>query len=169
MEVTSYKFNYNLKVILWSIINLVVIVVAGCVIYLRYDGSVFFAWFASFVFAMILLLILSIPRRVVLTDETLLIHCVLDVTRIEYNRITSVRCIPARKLRWVLPIFAGCGFFGYYGIYFDIRHFNLFKIYASEWRNLVEIIDTDEQFYYISCRNGEELVADIYDHISAEE
>ncbi len=161
-----YKFNLSVKAAIWSFIHLAVMCGAGYAIYIRYDGSVFFAWFALCVVATLLLMMLSIPRRIELSDRSLTIQCLLDVTRLDYSRIASVRCVPSRKIRWVVPIFAGCGFFGYYGLYFDYKHMRLFKIYAGEWRNIVEIVDTDDEYYYVSCRQGESLVESLTSHLA---
>ncbi|MFR9620273.1 MAG: PH domain-containing protein [Rikenellaceae bacterium] len=151
----------------WSVLHLLAVVAAGYAIYVRYDGSIFFAWFLSFVVALLLLLLLSIPRRVTLSDEHLTIYCVLDVTRIERESIVSVRRVPSSKIRWVVPLFAGCGFFGYYGLFLDLRTLNLFKMYGGEWRNLIEIIDATDDRYYISCRQGDQLVAQLSQAIAA--
>ena len=49
--------------------------------------------------------------------------------------------------------------FGYYGYYFDLKTFEKVVVYASEWKNLVEIVDIYEQRYYVSCTQADELVA----------
>lgn len=60
-----------------------------------------------------------------------------------------------------MPYFGGYGFFGFYGHYFDLKNLERVKIYASEWRNFVEITDIYENRIYVSCTQGEELVNDL--------
>ena len=77
----------------------------------------------------------------------------------ERMEIASVQRVDPRQMRWVVPLFGGYGFFGYYGYYFDLKTFEKVVVYASEWKNLVEIVDIYEQRYYVSCTQADELVA----------
>ena len=61
-------------------------------------------------------------------------------------------------MKFVMPIFAASGFFGYYGSFIDFKSWDFVKIYASKWKNFVEITDIYEDKYYISCDKGEELI-----------
>ena len=61
-------------------------------------------------------------------------------------------------MRYVIPLFGGCGFFGYYGHFLDLKHFERIRIYASEWRNLVEITDIYEERLWVSCSEPEKLI-----------
>ena len=84
----------------------------------------------------------------------------LDIhTPRERMEIASVQRVDPRQMRWVVPLFGGYGFFGYYGYYFDLKTFEKVVVYASEWKNLVEIVDIYEQRYYVSCTQADELVA----------
>ncbi len=139
-----YKFKRSINSIIWSTLHLVAVAVVGTAIYLKYDGSLFFVWFALCAAATILLMTLSIPRDVVVNDYSLNIHCVLEVTHIKLDDIVSVRRVPSKTIRWVIPLFAGCGFFGYYGIFFDYKHMRMFKMYGGEWRNIIEIVDRED-------------------------
>ena len=40
-----------------------------------------------------------------------------------------------------------------------MKTFEKVVVYASEWKNLVEIVDIYEQRYYVSCTQADELVA----------
>lgn len=61
-------------------------------------------------------------------------------------------------------LFGGCGFFGYYGHYLDLKDFDRVRIYASEWRNFVEITDIYEERLYVSCADADRLVAQLAPH-----
>lgn len=102
---------------------------------------------------------LSIPRKIVVKKATVEILCLLDMTEIPRMEIASVQRVDPRQMRWVVPLFGGYGFFGYYGYYFDLKTFEKVVVYASEWKNLVEIVDIYEQRYYVSCTQADELVA----------
>ena len=113
------------------------------------------------VVALVALMALSIPRRIVVTDEKVEIRCLLDITEIRREEIASVRRVEKRRMRWMLPLFGGCGFFGYYGHFIDLRRFDRVRLYASEWKNFVEITDIYEERLYVSCTEADKLVAQL--------
>lgn len=94
------------------------------------------------------------------------ILCLLDITELHPEEIASVRQVEKQELRGYVPYFGGYGFFGFYGHYFDLKNLERVKIYASEWRNFVEITDIYENRIYVSCTQGEELVNDLRELIS---
>lgn len=155
----TYKYRFDRRTLYWTAGYVAVFVLMGVVLYLLYEGGYLSAWFTSFVVALLALMALSIPRRIVVTDERVEIRCLLDITEIERREIRSVRRVARRDMQWIVPLFGGCGFFGYYGIYFDLKHLERVRIYASEWRNFVELIDSDEDRLYVSCRDADSLVA----------
>ena len=126
-----------------------------------YTGGFFSAWFVTFVLALLALMILSIPRRIVLLDNTLEIQCIFDITEIDVSEIARIRKVSTRKLRWAMLLFGSQGFFGYYGKYFDLKEFETITIYASEWNNFVEIVDIYDSRTYVSCRDAEALIASV--------
>ncbi len=154
----TYKYHIDRRTYYWSLFHLLIFSMMGVALYFLYEGGYLSAWYITFIVAVVLLMGLSIPRRIVVDDEKLTIKCLLDMTQLNIDQIASVRRVLPREVRWVFPIFGACGFFGYYGHYFDLRHFRRVVIYASEWRNMVEIIDIYEDHYYISCRQSDELV-----------
>ena len=129
--------------------------------YTLYTGGFFSAWFVSFVLALIALMILSIPRRIVLLDNKVEIQCIFDITEIDIAEIAQIQKVEKDTLRWAVLLFGSSGFFGYYGKYFDLKEFEIVNIYASEWNNFVEIVDIYDSRTYVSCRDAEELIASI--------
>ena len=156
--ITVYKYRIDRRTLYWSFVHLIVYALMGVGLYFLYEGGYFSAWFTSFIVALIALMALSIPRRIVVSDETVEIRCLLDITEIKRAEIKTVRQLEPQRMKWVVPIFGGCGFFGYYGHYFDLRRFERVKIYASEWRNFVEIEDIYEERIIVSCAHPERLV-----------
>lgn len=161
MTQSSYKYHFDRRTIYWTLVHLVVFVLLGVALYELYEGGYFSAWFTSFIGALIALMALSIPRRIVVTEQTLEVRCLLDITEIHRDEIASVRRVDARQMKWIIPIFGACGFFGYYGHFFDLRRLDRVRIYASKWSNFVEITDIYEERLYVSCDEADRLVAEL--------
>ena len=89
------------------------------------------------------------------------VRCLLDITEIRRDEIASVRRVDPRRMKWFFPVFGGCGFFGYYGHFLDLRRFERVKLYASEWKNFVEITDIYEDRLYVSCSDADRLVEEL--------
>lgn len=156
-----YKYRFSRRTIYVSIIYLIIFVLLGWLLYHLYEGGYLSAWFTSFIVALIALMALSIPRKIVVMDDRVEIRCLLDITEIRRSEIASVRRVENRRMKWFLPIFGGYGFFGYYGHFLDLRRLDRVRIYASEWRNFVEITDIYEERLYVSCTEADRLVAEL--------
>lgn len=161
MSSRLYRYRRDKVTTMWTVVHIVAIIFITVSIYNLYVGGFFSAWFVTFVVALLLLMALSVPRYIKVNDSKLTIYCSLDVTEIELDNIVSVRAVSPRHMRGIIPIFGGCGFFGYYGHYFDFRHFRRVVIYATEWRNLVEIVDIYEDYYYLSCRDRDRFISEL--------
>lgn len=156
-----YKYRFSRRTIYVSIIYLMIFVLLGWLLYHLYEGGYLSAWFTSFIVALIALMALSIPRKIVVMDDRVEIRCLLDITEIRRDEIASVRRVENRRMKWLIPIFGGYGFFGYYGHFLDLRRLDRVRIYASEWRNFVEITDIYEDRLYVSCSEADRLVAEL--------
>ena len=156
-----YKYRFSRRTIYLSIVYLAIFALLGWALYHLYEGGYLSAWFTSFIVALIALMALSIPRKIVVMDDRVEIRCLLDITEIRRDEIASVRRIENRRLKWLIPIFGGYGFFGYYGHFLDLRRLDRVRIYASEWRNFVEITDIYEDRLYVSCTDADRLVAEL--------
>ena len=154
-----FPYRANRRTLYLSLLHIVVLALAGWGLRSLYVGGYLSAWFLSLVGALVALMALSIPRKIVVREATVEILCLLDMTEIPRIEIASVQRIDRRQMRWIVPLLGSYGFFGYYGYYFDLKNFEKVVFYATEWRNLVEIVDIYEQRYYVSCSRAEELVA----------
>ncbi len=161
MEDKVYKFRFSKRVISIGLTHILLSGLFAYLLYKFYEGGYLSVWFITFVLALIILLLFSIPRRVVVTSKQIRIFCVLELTEINIADIVKVRKVNPRSMKWIMPLFASYGFFGYYGIFFDWRHAERIKMYMTEWKNIVEIVDIYEDRYYISCRHSEIIVKDI--------
>ena len=156
-----YKYRFSRRTIYVSIFYLAVFALLGWALYHLYEGGYLSAWFTSFIVALIALMALSIPRKIVVSDDRVEVRCLLDITEIRRDEIASVRRVENRRMKWFLPIFGGYGFFGYYGHFIDLRRLDRVRIYASEWRNFVEITDIYDDRLYVSCADADRLVAEL--------
>ena len=66
----TYKYRFSRRAIYWTLVYLVVFVLLGWLLYHLYEGGYLSAWFTSFIVALIALMSLSIPRRIVVTCWT---------------------------------------------------------------------------------------------------
>ena len=142
----TYKYRFSRRAIYWTLVYLVVFVLLGWLLYHLYEGGYLSAWFTSFIVALI---------------EKVEVRCLLDITEIRRDEIASVRRVDPRRMKWFFPVFGGCGFFGYYGHFLDLRRFERVKLYASEWKNFVEITDIYEDRLYVSCSDAGRLVEEL--------
>lgn len=131
------------------------LLLVGAIIFLMWylwgEGGYAIAWVVSLVMAFIMLCVLSIPRNIEVGDTALEIRCIVELTRIPLSDIKALRVVSYDEMRRFLPLFAGYGFFGYYGYYLDIRTWETVKLYCTRWDNFVEVTDIFEKRYYINC------------------
>lgn len=156
-----YRYKPDRRTRFWAAVHIVVIALGALGLAYLYEGGYLSAWFVSLAAALVALTTLSIPRRLVVGEHSVLIRCVLDITEIPLGEIASVRAVDNREMRWTIPVFGTAGFFGYYGHYFDLKNMRHVEIYASTWRNFVEITTIYEDVYYVSCDARDEFIADL--------
>ena len=157
MEIFKYKNGrYTLY---WTAVYIVVIVLLVAVLMQLYEGGYLSAWFGSFIVALLALMLMSVPRKIVVTEQTMQIRCLLDITEIPLSEISSARAVNRKEMSWKFPIFGSVGFLGYFGRYIDFKRFRMVEIYATEWGNFVEIQTIYEETYYVSCHERDRLLA----------
>ncbi len=157
----SYKYRFDRRTLYRSGGFVLFVLLLGAGLYGLYAGGLLSAWFTSFVIALLALMSLSIPRRIVLDERTMQIRCLLDLTEIPYEEIASVRRLDRRTMRRIIPLFGVYGFFGYYGHYFDLKHLERVLLYASEWDHFVEVTDLYENRIIVSCSDPDDLIAEL--------
>ena len=102
---STYKYRFDHSTIYWTLIYIIVFVLLGGLLYHLYEGGYLSAWFTSFIVALVALMSLSIPRKIVVSDETVEVRCLLDITEIRRDEIASVRRVDPKRMKWFLPIF----------------------------------------------------------------
>ena len=153
-----YKYRLGRRVLYLSILYLVVAAAIATLLAFIFPGGYISAWFISLIVAVIALMTLSIPRRVVVDDEGIEIQCIAEDTTLSYDDIADIRKVEKREMNACIPIFGAMGFFGHYGHFFNLRKMELIHIYASRWDKFVEITDIGGDKYYISCEERDDMV-----------
>lgn len=123
------------------------------------DGGYIIAVAASLFGAIVLLYIMSIPRKVTIGDTSLEIRCLVEITRIKYSDLRSIRRIEPAAMKKKMVLLGSYGFFGYYGYYIDTRTWETMLLYCKRWDDFIEITDAYEKRYIISSPVPDELIS----------
>jgi hypothetical protein len=153
-----YKYRLGRRVLYISILYLLAAAAIATLLAFLFQGGYISAWFISLIVAVVALMMLSIPRRVVVDDEGIEIQCIAEDTTLSYDDIVKICKVEKRDMRACIPIFGATGFFGHYGRFFNLRTMELVHIYASRWGKFVEISDIYGNKYYISCEERDDMV-----------
>lgn len=160
-----YKQKFGRQIPYTSALYLIAFVGVSVLLAFVYEGGYISAWFISLILAVLALMVLSIPRRIVVDEEGIEIQCIAEDTTLVYEDIASIRKVEKREMRACLPIFAALGFFGHYGRFLNLRTMEFVHIYASRWGKFVEITDIDGNKYYISCEERSDIIKRVEDYI----
>ena len=137
-----YRYKLGRKVIYSSIIYILLFVGVSVLLAFVYEGGYISAWFISLILAVLSLMILSIPRRVVTDEEGIEIQCIAEDTTLAYEDIAHIRKVEKREMNACLPIFGALGFFGHYGRFLNLRTMEFVHIYASRWGKFHSVCGT---------------------------
>lgn len=156
-------YRYRLDRRSKRITTLVIVLIVGGFAAFRFlvAGTYVSAWFLFFALAVLGLYILSIPRFIRIGNEMIEIRCLVESTYIPFSELRSVRRMDHDEVKFTFPLLGSYGFFGYYGYYYDLRRLEMVKVYASKWRNFVELEDIYEQKYIVSADDPETLMETI--------
>ncbi|MCD7962480.1 MAG: PH domain-containing protein [Rikenellaceae bacterium] len=116
------------------------------------------AWVISLLVTVAALYILSIPKYVRVTDNSVEIHCVIELTNIPIKNIKSIKQLDRSEMKFTAPLLGSYGFFGFYGYFYDFSRMSIVKMYASAWENFVMIEDIYEDTYIINCNDPDEFI-----------
>lgn len=153
------KTDRRVKII--TTLLVIAFVALGTWVYMRSSGTFLPAWFTIVGAALLLLVVISIPKGVVITKEMIEIHCILELTCINFKEIKNVKILQKRDLNPCVPMAGVFGFFGYFGYYFSFKRNHMFKIYAKAWKNLVLIETNSKKMFVIAVDSPEEFVKSI--------
>ena len=153
-----YKYRLGRRTPYTSALYLLAFIGLSLLLGFIYEGGYISAWFISLIVAVVALMILSIPRRVVVDEEGIEIQCIAEDTTLAYEDIANIRKVERREMNACLPIFGAVGFFGHYGRFLNLRTMEFVHIYASRWDKFVEVTDIDGHKYYISCEERDDII-----------
>ena len=153
-----YKQKFGRQIPYTSALYLIAFVGVSVLLAFVYEGGYISAWFISLILAVLALMVLSIPRRVVVDEEGIEIQCIAEDTTLAYEDIATIRKVEKREMNACIPIFGAVGFFGHYGRFLNLRTMEFVHIYASRWGKFVEITDIDGNKYYISCEERDDII-----------
>ena len=151
-----YKYKLGRRVPYTSALYILLFAALGVSLAFIYEGGYISAWFISLILAILALMILSIPRRVVVDEEGIEIQCIAEDTTFTYEEIASVRKVEKREMNACLPIFGAVGFFGHYGRFLNLRTMEFVHIYASRFFQCsikLQRAQAGKRFHRISCRS----------------
>ena len=160
-----YKYRFGKHIIYCSILYILLFAGLSALFTLFYEGGYISAWFISLIVAVLALMVLSIPRRVVVDDEGIEIQCVAEDTTLAFEDIARIRKVRKQEMRSCLLIFGAFGFFGHYGRFLNLRTMEFIHIYASRWGKFIEITDIDGNKYYISCEERDDIIKRVNEYI----
>lgn len=142
-----------------TLICIIVFVAAALLMWL-FSGWMLYtrALLSAIMSAIVLLLVLSIPRRIEVAGKYIDIHCLVEFTRISLAEVSSIRILGDSAMRKEIPLLASYGFFGYYGYYLNLETLKISTLYCTTWSGFVEITDNSEKRYVISCDDPDAFV-----------
>lgn len=157
---TRYRYRFDRRSLRISAAVSLAVVLSLVALYVVWGVQYLPAWILFFVVSVIALYILSIPRYLSLDDDSLDVHCLVDLTRIHVEDIESIRRMDRSEFRRLWPLLGSYGFWGYYGYYFNFGEWTLHRVYASDRKKLILIEDIYEDTYIVSCDDPDRLIAE---------
>ena len=156
-----YRYRFDRRSLRISVAVSLLVVLSFAALYVVWGVQYLPAWILFFVVSVIALYILSIPRYLSLDDDSLDIHCLVDLTRIHVEDIELIRRMDRSEFRRLWPLLGSYGFWGYYGYYFSFSEWALYRVYASDRKKLILVEDIYEDTYVVSCDDPDRLVAEV--------
>lgn len=154
------KFRYGSfdKCAWW--LSMVTIVIFGGVcawLFLTAGGAYYLAaWVTTTGVVLLALCMLSVPWRILLSEEELELRSLVDVTYIPLRTIVDVEVVGEGCFESKVPLVGVYGLWGYYGRYLDLKRWRFYRVYATRRRGCV-VIHTTRRRYVVSCRTPEML------------
>ena len=154
----SGPMDRKAKRITWIYISVIVLVLVLLWLFWG-EGGYILAWGASLFAAVLLLYIMSIPRKVIVSDISIEIRCLVESVNIKFSDLRTVRRLQPEEMKRKYVLLGSYGFFGYYGCYLDLDKLETVNIYCKQWSNFVEITDVFERRYIISVMSPDDFIS----------
>lgn len=163
MQASRYNMVLGKRTKWITILTMVILVAFVCFFYATSGGSYMPAWLSILILSLLTLLALSIPRYITVSQTSIEVHCIMELTVISIKNIKNIRPLSNRSMKWCIPVplLGIWGVWGYYGYYFDLRNFRLFKLFSKEWGNFIRIEDIYEEVIVVSCKDRDSVISEI--------
>ena len=156
-----YKYKRSKRSIYLTILMLILGVAVFLYFFTTSSGTYLSAWYLSLAIAVLLLFILSFPRYIKLSSNSIDINCILEVSSIPYSDIVRVCKIRRYVVNYHIPIMGSYGFGGYFGYYLNLKQLKIVRYYATNLRSLIAIEDIYSDIYIISCEDRDMFIKEV--------
>lgn len=114
------------------------------------------AWTTMTAAVIVALCLLSVPYRVVLSEDKLELRALVESVYIPLHSVVDVEVVGSKGFGRKLPLWGVGGFWGYYGRWIDVRGWKIYRVFATRRTGCVAIHTTKHR-YLVSCRTPEML------------
>ena len=156
----KFRQRFDYISILLTLLIIAVGIAIGFITFTTSSSSFLPAWITALLIGTILLVITSIPKSVEITPNALEIHCLLELTYIPLSNIKDVKQVRLKSIMLV-PMLGVFGFFGYYGYFLSLNKMRIFRVYARNWRRLIQIDTLDNKRYLISVPELQKFLTEL--------
>ena len=156
-QIKLYKerYKYSWTVITATLLSCVMAVVIYFLLLNESTGTYLSGWFAFSAIAVLLLVAMSAPNRIVITNKNVILHGYVDLYQIPLSEIKSIEIVHKKCYKHYIPIFVSFGYFGYFGYFLNWKQMEFCMVYATKYTNWVEIKTVEKNTYIINVDNPE--------------
>ncbi len=159
MKVTFRYGGFDGRVWCVSLLSLLVTGGACAWLFLTAGGAYYIAaWVTMVVVAIMALCLLSVPRRIILSEKELELRCLVESIYIPLDKIVDVAEVERGAFGWKIPLVGVAGFWGYYGRWLDVKSWRIHRVCATRRSGCVAIHTTHHR-YLVSCNSPQLLRA----------
>ena len=116
------------------------------------------AWTTMTAVVIVALCLLSVPYRVVLSEDKLELRALVESVYIPLHSVVDVEVVGSKGFGRKLPLWGVGGFWGYYGRWLDGRSWRIHRVCATRRSGCVAIHTTHHR-YLVSCNSPQLLRA----------
>ena len=164
VELYRERYKYSKFVIIVTIICIVCAIAIYFTLSNTSTGTYLSGWFALSAAALMVLVAISSPFSIVITNKNIILHGYADLYQIPLKKIESVRVVKKAHYKYYIPVFISFGYFGYFGFLFNWKKRNICRIYATKYSSWVEI-NTYENDIYVVNVNDPEIFIEEYNKV----
>lgn len=160
-ETILYKEKYKTSIFVVFITAFLILIVlaTSLILFTESSGTYLYRWFAFTSGAILILLGLSAPSSIVITNKNINLNSLVDLTQIPICSIEHISVIHKKEYKYYFPLLVSFGYLGYYGYFFNFKYRELCKIYVSRYDNWIVIKTNQGTKYITNVRNPNEFIS----------